>query len=195
MTTSLIPGFDIHGVVPPVRPGQDGHSADRAPYSSDALTFCQSFGFTRERRVILHGWLELRAVLVGAGLSQGFQWINGSFCEQVEILRGRPPRDVDVVTFARLGDQRVLQQAIPDAMHPLRSKRRFHVDHYPVATDVPFTMSYGCEIAYWSSLWSHRRGDNRWKGFVAVPLASNDEDASAWLEQADGATDPGGETP
>lgn len=195
MTNPSIPDFDVHGVVPPVRPGEDGHSADRAPYSSDARTFCKRFGFTSERRMILRGWLELRSVLVSAGLTEGFQWINGSFCEAVEIHRGRPPRDVDVVTFARLGDQRALLRSIPDAMDSRRSKQRFHVDHYPVDAEPPLTIGHGRRLAYWSSLWSHRRGDNRWKGFVAVPLASNDADARAWLEHSELVPDQGGEAP
>jgi hypothetical protein len=195
MINPAIPDFDIHGVLPPIRPGQDGVSADRAPYITDALTFCQRFGGTSERRVILRGWLDLRALLASAGLADGFQWINGSFCEAVEIHQGRMPGDVDVVTFARLGDQRALLQSIPDAMDPRRSKLRFHVDHYPVATDVPLTMGHGHTLAYGSSLWSHRRGDNRWKGFVAVSMASNDADALLWLEHAEETPPQGGGAP
>jgi hypothetical protein len=34
------------------------------------------------------------------GLDNGFQWIDGSFVEDVEKSRGRAPGDVDIVTFA-----------------------------------------------------------------------------------------------
>jgi hypothetical protein len=32
-------------------------------------------------------------------LNQGFQWLDGSFAEQIELLEGRPPKDIDVVSF------------------------------------------------------------------------------------------------
>ena len=194
--TTSIPGFDIDGLLPPIRPGAPGHSRDRAPYRTDALTFCQRFGNTEERRIILHGWLQFRLRLQETSLNDGFQWVNGSFCEDIEIQETRPPGDVDVVTLARLGDQLVLSRKLPPEVldHDL-CKATFHVDHYFVATDVLFSMDQGSMIAYWSSLWSHRRADNRWKGFVAIPLASNDVDALAWLRQDMGAPQCGGGTP
>ena len=124
------------------------------------------------------------------------QWVNGSFCEDIEVQETRPPGDVDVVTLARLGDQLVLSRKLPPEVldHDL-CKVTFHVDHYFVATDVPFSMDQGSMISYWSSLWSHRRADNRWKGFVAIPLASNDGEALAWLRQDIGAPQCGGGSP
>ena len=56
----MIPEFDIHGVIPPVRLGDEGHSLERSPYPTDMLTICQRFGTTAERRVILRGLLDLR---------------------------------------------------------------------------------------------------------------------------------------
>jgi len=198
VTTPLIPAFDLHGVVPPVRPGEDGASGERSPYHVDLLAFCQHFGGSTARRSILRGLLELRAELNRAGKSTGFQWINGSFTEEVELQQGRAPNDVDVVTFIPLGDgsaQRELFQAFQDLVDPTRSKQRFRVDHYLVPADQPLTIGLAGRLAYWSSLWSHRRGDNRWKGFVAIPLASNDAEASAWLDQHDEAPPSGGGTP
>ena len=194
--TTSIPGFDIDGLLPPIRPGAPGHSRDRAPYRTDALTFCQRFGNTDERRIILHGWLQFRLRLQETSLNDGFQWVNGSFCEDIEVQETRPPGDVDVVTLARLGDQLVLSRKLPPEVldHDL-CKETFHVDHYFVATDVPFSMDQGSMISYWSSLWSHRRADNRWKGFVAIPLASNDVEALAWLRQDIGAPQCGGGSP
>jgi len=192
----MIPGFDIYGLLPPIRPGAPGHSRDRAPYRTDALTFCQRFGNTGERTVILLGWLQFRIHLQQAGVNDGFQWVNGSFCEDIEAQEFRPPGDVDVVTLARLGNQVNLFQSLPKEVldHDL-CKTTFRVDHYFVATDVPFSMDQGSMVSYWASLWSHRRADNRWKGFVAIPLVSNDVDALAWLRQNMGAPQCGGGTP
>ena len=198
MITPLIPAFDIHGLVPPVRPGQDGASGERSPYRADLLSFCQRFGSNPARRSILCGLLDLRAELTLAGKSEGFQWINGSFTEDVEVQQNRTPNDVDVVTFIAFGDtaaQMELCQAFPDLVNPARSKLRFRVDHYLVATDEPLTIDHAQMLAYWSSLWSHRRGNNRWKGFVAIPLASNDTAARAWLDQDEDAASSGGGTP
>jgi len=39
-----------------------------------------------------------RAALRDLGLN-GVQWINGSFCEDVERTRGRPPGDIDLVSL------------------------------------------------------------------------------------------------
>lgn len=183
----MIPEFDIHGVVPPVRPGAPGHSPDRAPYASDMLGFCQRFGGTTERRAILRGLLELRAALHRAGMAEGFQWMDGSFAEDVERLRHCPPADVDVVTFALLGSEEEqlarLQQA-PELFEPGSVKARYQVDHYVLPADgrgfAP--QEFVRLVAYWSSLWSHQRGSGHWKGYVSVPLQSNDAEARAWLD-------------
>lgn len=192
----MIPGFDIHGLLPPIRPGEPGHSGDRAPYRTDMLTFCQHFGGTRERKTILLGFLQLRSFLQQAGIDQGFQWVNGSFCEEIETQQNRPPGDVDVVTLAPLGDQVALSRRLnPDVLSHAACKQRFRVDHYFVDTAIPFSIDQGRTVSYWSSMWSHRRSDNRWKGFVAIPLASDDADAQAWLGQDREAPPTGGGTP
>ncbi|WP_414651656.1 DUF6932 family protein [Hafnia paralvei] len=34
------------------------------------------------------------------GLAEGFQWVDGSFTENIELIERRTPNDVDVVTFS-----------------------------------------------------------------------------------------------
>jgi hypothetical protein len=60
----------------------------------------QRFAASRERLDILRGLLEYRAALGAIGIVQGFQWLDGSFVEDVEVTKGRPPSDIDVVTLA-----------------------------------------------------------------------------------------------
>ena len=48
---------------------------------------------------ILDGFLRFRELLTQAGFVSGFQWVDGSFLENVEMLENRPPNDLDVVTF------------------------------------------------------------------------------------------------
>lgn len=185
----MIPDFDIHGVVPPIRPGEAGHSPERAPYPTTMLRLCQRFGGSVERRAILSGLLSFRAALHDVGIVQGFQWINGSFSEDVERLRGRSPADVDVVTFAALGEvteQRERIQHAPALFRHAEVKSTYLVDHYLVQTDDPYDHSrakLAQHAAYWYSMWAHQRDTARWKGFVSVPLQSDDDQALAWLAQ------------
>lgn len=149
------------------------------------LTFCQRFGTTPERRAILRGLLDLRAALANAGFTESHQWLDGSFVEDVEQLRGRPPQDIDVVTFAALGDgpaQRAKLHSNPVLYDPRMCKARYRVDHYLLPADRPLDEAYARRIGYWYSMWSRQRETGRWKGFVSVPLVSTDAEARAWLD-------------
>ncbi|MCW8138429.1 MAG: hypothetical protein KIT58_05935 [Planctomycetota bacterium] len=153
------------------------------------LGFAKRFGGTVERRKTLRGLLALRAQLSALGLG-GYQWLDGSFVEDVERLQSRPPGDVDVVTFVALGDatnQRRLLQAAPAVFNSAQAKSTYRVDHYFVPTDVVLGEAQARHVAYWCSMWSHQRVTSRWKGFVTVPLSSNDPDANSWLDQQDAA--------
>jgi hypothetical protein len=149
------------------------------------LSFCRRFGGTSERRQILGGLLELRRRLREHGIVDGFQWLDGSMVENVEELRGRAPADVDVVTFADLGDEEQ-QYAWARSNDPVfdgpETKGLFHVDHYMVSIREPLDERRASRIAYWYSMWSHQRDTHRWKGFVSVNLRSNDDLALEWLD-------------
>lgn len=75
----MIPAWNMSGIIPPVRPGQPGHSPDRSPYIASPATVVDRFAITADRRKILGGLLAYRAALRGLGLTTGFQWIDGSF--------------------------------------------------------------------------------------------------------------------
>jgi len=192
-----IPDWNIHGVLPPIRPGQEPVSRDRAPYRASLCEVCVRFGATRERRAILLGLIDLRARLRAIGLAPGFQWLDGSFAEHVEQLEGRPPRDVDVVTFVALGDrgrQRGLLQVDPELFDGEHVKDALHVDHYLFPTDRALDAEQAKWLGYWYSMWSHRR-DDRWKGFVEVALdrdPADDDLAREWLVAQDVSTDDDG---
>lgn len=183
-STPAIPDWSIHGTLPSIRPGSAATSRDRSPYRASPLDLCLRLAHTPERRRILRGLLALRAELRAASLAVGFQWINGSFAENCEITRGGPPGDIDVVTFVALGDQ--ARQGELMASHRVlfysqEAKARFHVDHYVVATDRIFDAGQAHWVTYWYSMWSHRREDERWKGFVELSLSDDDAGAAAWL--------------
>jgi hypothetical protein len=186
--TAVIPDWNLFGILPPIRPGSTAIAHDRSPYRATSLDLCRRFGHTPDRRRILQGLMALRAELAAAGLANGFQWINGSFAEDCESTRERSPGDVDVVSFVALGEPTRQRQLIAShrvLFYSQEAKARFQVDHYLIATDVAFDAEQARRVAYWYSLWSHRREDQRWKGFVELSLSDDDTDAIDWLARQD----------
>lgn len=95
-----IPSWNNEGLLPAVDVTAPT-SANRAPYAVSLSDFVMRFSTSAERIEILEGFLKYRAALHAVGLIAGFQWVDGSFVENVEICprRRRSPHDVDVVTF------------------------------------------------------------------------------------------------
>lgn len=168
----MIPSWNIAGVLPPIRPGAPGHSPDRSPYPAGLADVVDRFSTSTERVNILHGFLNLRAAFHALGIVSGFQWIDGSFLEQVEVLESRPPADIDVVTYFDLPpglselDLVAQNTALFDHDHV---KATFKVDHYPNVLGKAIDAFQIRQLSYWYSMWSHRR-DGLWKGFIQVSL-------------------------
>lgn len=94
-----IPDFDgITNVIPPCTadPGLGTHVM--TPYRCTLLELVQKYATSPERISILKGYCDFRTALISNGIT-GFQWADGSFVENVESQRGRPPGDIGVVTF------------------------------------------------------------------------------------------------
>ena len=176
MRSDRIPAWNAQGVIPPCCP-DDPTSPDRSPYNMSLTDFVHQFGITQQRREILTGFLDFRAALHDAGLYKGFQWINGSYLENIEMLENRSPNDLDVVTFfhhSEGGNQDQLLITHRELFVPKNIKDKYRVDAYYVSLD-DYPVSLLVEhTAYWYSLWSHRR-DERWKGFIQIDLDSHDE--------------------
>lgn len=188
-TNMKFPGWSDSGVLPPIWPGAKGNSANRAPYRVQLSSVCEHLSTSPERIRILQGFLRYRADLHGIGLTSGFQWLNGSFVENIEFLEDRPPKDLDVVTFTSLSrndDQASLLQSYPHLFDPAKSKAKYQVDGYFMFLGQPLSGLTVKSIAYWYSMWSRRR-DDLWKGFVQVDLdPAGDRDAAAALKAAGG---------
>jgi hypothetical protein len=178
-----IPAWNTEGVIPPIPVG-DPFSRIRSPYVVPLDEVMVRFGMTSERRMLLTGLLRYRSALHAVGLIQGFQWLDGSFLEDVERMASRQPNDIDVVTFYHLppgATQASIAQRIgglfPQSSADLRAiKQAFHVDAYGQCLDVQAERIVGSST-YWYSMWSHRR-NGVWKGYVQVDLAPA-EDAAA----------------
>ena len=81
---TIIPNWNAHGVLPPIAPGVAGNSANRSPYRVELTEFVSRFSDSDKRIAILNGFLRFRGELHKLGLVSGFQWIDGSFLENIE---------------------------------------------------------------------------------------------------------------
>lgn len=181
----MIPAFDISGVLPPYLGPNPAISAIRSPYQSDILELVQRFATSKERATILHGLLDYRAALATAGLGDGFQWLDGSFVENIESTERRPPGDIDAVTFFRrppqhreITDWLPFWQTIKHLFDPKLSKANFQCDAYPVDLDAPSNGIVN-QTGYWFGLFSHKRVSHQWKGMVEIPLVVGQLDTDA----------------
>jgi len=181
MSTVSIPNWGAQGVIPPIDT-IDPTSANRSPYRVSLTDFILRFAETSERCGILDGLLKYRKALHGVGLISGFQWVNGSFLEHVEVTELRAPNDIDVVTFYRLSEGAT--QATVFAQNATlfdhnQTKATYHVDGYPVDLGAKPEMLVKYS-AYWYSVWSHRR-NQAWKGYVEIDLCPADDESAARL--------------
>ncbi len=101
MAEVSIPDWNAQGVIPPIDVSAPT-SLTRSPYLVTLTDFVLKFATSPERKKILDGFLRFRAALHGLGLTSGFQWVDGSFLENVELLATLPPKDIDVVTYFAL---------------------------------------------------------------------------------------------
>lgn len=176
---SPIPDFDYNLVLPP-HMGDPTSPSQVSPYPCTTLDLCQKLGTSPERRAILGKFLDFRDRLRSEGLLQGFQWLDGSFLENIEVKESRPPKDLDVVTFFWGYDdpfQRNLGAVFPEFANPTLAKASFSLDHYPV--DAGFSPAFTVESTrYWSQLFSHNRL-GVWKGMLKIDLNTPADDVAA----------------
>lgn len=122
--------------------------------------------------------------MTGLGIVAGFQWLDGSFLENVEATESRDPNDLDIVTFFQLPavpdlvayQQRVLAE-FPEFVDHNLSKANFQLDHFPVHLGAP-SFALVEHTRYWSGLFAHRR-DGVWKGMLRVELNTPIDDNKA----------------
>lgn len=167
-----IPDWNSAGVIPPIR-SDEPTGPERSPYLVSLVDVVLRFGTSPERLAILDGLLRLRAALHSTGITSGFQWLDGSFLEHVELTESRAPGDIDVVTFVESTEGVSLTTENEwIAEHDL-VKSKCLVDHYFVELNLP-SRSLIAQTTYWYSMWSHRRSQ-LWKGFLQIDLAPTDD--------------------
>jgi hypothetical protein len=176
MSGGIIPGWNSQGVLPPVDTSNPV-SLDRSPYLVSLDDFVLRFGTSSERLNILDGILSFRSALHEAGIVRGFQWLDGSFLENIESLESRPPRDIDVVTFYYLPlnhTQVTLLSSNPQLFDRDLIKTSYHVDAYFIDLMGNIPEELISNSAYWYSVWSHRR-NSIWKGYLQIDLSQTDD--------------------
>ena len=175
----MFPLFNASGVLPPYMGSDPGIPAASAPYKTDLITIASRLVTSNERRDILLGFLEYRSELKKVGISVGFQLLDGSFTENCEMTRGRPPKDLDLVTFAYLPvSPNEITQFLSDHKHLFDHdsiKNQYKCDAFFVDLSKDSRLIVD-ETIYWSGLFSHQRDTFLWKGTLQVPLNSDNDD-------------------
>lgn len=175
-------------VLPPYTGDDPGVKAAMSPYVATMHEFAVRFADSSHRAGILQGLLNYREALRNTGLIGGFQWLDGSFVEDVEQIRGRPPKDIDVVTFA-------YSPQVAD----LNAYKQWYLANFALFDRNQTKAAYDCDAfyvdlrkrpellvddtRYWFGLFSHQRDSALWKGMVQVPLQSDDAAAQAHVTQ------------
>ena len=99
------------------------------------------------------------------------------------MREGRPPKDLDVVTFFWGYDipfQSGVAQVFPEFFDPALAKTNFFLDHYPM--DAGHSPLLTVEMTrYWSQLFSHNR-QGVWKGMLKIELNTPVDDIAARTE-------------
>jgi len=174
----MIPSFDMSGVLPPHNGVDPTNPLNMSPYPATMVEVVGRFAYSHERRTILTGLLNYRRDLMAAGLCDAFQWIDGSFVEDIENTDSRSPNDVDIVTFFRRPVSDAQWQGWAEAnaglFTPDATKRVYKCDAYGVDLGLEPEHIVG-HTHYWFGLFSHRRITNLWKGIVRVQLDAADD--------------------
>jgi hypothetical protein len=179
-----IPTFVPPGILPPFI-GNPQNAGGYSPYRVSVSAVVQRFSGSVERRIMLEGLLRYRAALHQAGFLTGFQWLDGSFIEEIERLEDRPPGDIDVVSFIQ-SPHPVANRALIKSLVSPTSKIAFHCDAYFV--DLNREGHHVVRSAtFWYGLFGHRRNREPWKGLLEIDLDPT-EDGNARTTLMTGAT-------
>jgi hypothetical protein len=191
--TGMIPPFSASMVLPPFTGDDPGAKARMSPYKVDMLSIVRRFATSTVRIALLRGLLSYREQLLIAGINDGFQWIDGSFVEDIEVARGRAPSDIDLVTFATppaaalpgASDKEYVAwtKTFGHLFDPVLARQQFGCEAFFVSLHIRPALIVD-DTRYWFGLFSHQRQTSLWKGMIQVPLLSNDMEAQTYLNQS-----------
>jgi hypothetical protein len=181
-----IPDFTISGVLPPYLGPTPTNGALMSPYETTLTRIGRKLCASNERKAVFRGLLQYRQQLANLGFITGFQWLSGSFMDDIENLETRHPQDVDLVTFyyrpAGIADDAAwvaFVNANTNLLDWQLVKPVYKCDPYFVdLSTVPESLVN--QARYCFGLFSHRR-TGVWKGLLQVPLPVTQDDADASL--------------
>jgi len=180
----MIPQITKSLVLPPFLGRLPGGRSWASPYHASMSEVVGRYATSPARAQLLRGLLSYRHALFAAGLSDGYQWLAGSFVEDVERERKRPPHDIDVVTFSYTPVDAAVRMAWLASHRNLLDrgevKRRFLCDGFFVDLRKPADLLVD-DTCFLFGLYSHQRASLRWKGILKIPLASDDSAAKVQL--------------
>jgi len=177
-----IPNHRLDGTLPAFTGHPAANDAGRAPYATTIDELVARYATSDRRRELLRGLLGLRAELRALKITDAFHWIDGSF---VNVLAGREPGDIDVVTFFTLppsfADPAIVSAVLATHQHVFNSseaKKRFGCEAFYVQLNAD-PVGLVRLSRYWYSLFAHERGSLHWRGFLEIPLGSDADDVAA----------------
>lgn len=179
----MIPSFSSSGVLPPFITEDPSEPNSMSPYQVGLVEFVTHFGTTPERKLLLRGLLNYRLKMKNVGFTDGIQWIDGSFVENIEKIQGRPPADVDLVTFSAIPTSITCENEWDLFFDENRSlfdntlsKKEFYCDAFYVNIHTnPLYLIQ--QVRYWFGLFTHQRSTSLWKGIIELNLAEDESDA------------------
>lgn len=175
-----VPAFGWNGLIPPFL-GSGPAGGVQSPYFASMVELATVLGTSDQRRQLVRNLAVYRQMLTAAGYVSGFQLVNGSFVENVEVLRGRPPADIDVMSFLNKPEKFADDLAawvtvgIPfweaEIVNVAKNKARFLLDTYALLMEDALAEDF----MYWHGLFSHHRMTYNWKGYLRIPLDPRDD--------------------
>jgi hypothetical protein len=186
----MIPNYNESGVLPPFLPGSSPiQEAATAPYVVELEDFIIHYATSEKRKEILNGFLQYRLLLKENGIINGFQWIDGSFLENVESIRNRSPSDIDIITFAsrpenysEMAEWEKYVLGRETIFNPQKTKELYFCDAYYIDLNLP-PHTIVRNTAYWFGLFSHQRETYLWKGMLQLSLDEDEKELFVLLEK------------
>jgi hypothetical protein len=144
------------------------------------------FATSEDRKSLLRSLFQYRKALRDFGFT-GFQWIDGSFVEDVEQTRGRSPADIDLISHIfrpeGLWNAELWDAFVGEHMNALVPQGTGL--HCFILDLMQPPESVVSQAVYWFGLFSHQRDTALWKGLVQIELDVDDAQAIAMLEAED----------
>lgn len=189
---TMIPAFGLNGVLPPFVGVTPADTRGVSPYRTTMTEIAKVLATSPERVKLCKGLLAHRRALRDLGVTTGVQWIDGSFCENVEAALGRAPGDIDVVTLMRRPPahesgpawQSLVTQNLR-VFDRVATKHHYSCDAFFVDLHQP-TAAIVQQVTYWFGLFTHQKATRLWKGILQVPIVSDDDAADALLNTSPG---------